>query len=236
MDTINFYWINLDRSYERRILMEDQLKKYNIVNNKRIEAIDGDNINLVDYKNICENITKNALACTLSHIKAIEYSYNNNDEYSIIMEDDCNFEYVKYQKYSLYELIEIMNKCYKNWSILQLCITASKYTNNIIRNNPKIIEKNYKYSTTAYLISRNGMKNILNSKKKFSVADIYIYNSDVVNTYYLTKPYFTYYFSNKIITTIHNHNSSYSHLTEDSSKQFWDNYYFSNSENMTINS
>ena len=38
------YWINLDRSKDRKYLMEEQFKKFGITNHTRIPAVDGSNI------------------------------------------------------------------------------------------------------------------------------------------------------------------------------------------------
>ena len=37
------------------------------------------------------------MAYALSHYKAIESVYNDKCRYALIIEDDCNFEYLKYQ-------------------------------------------------------------------------------------------------------------------------------------------
>jgi len=230
MNKIPIYWINLHRSPDRKLFMENQFKEYNITNHQRIEGIDGKNIDFSEYKDKCTNISVYELACTLSHLKAIETAHNNGDEYALIFEDDCNFEYIKYQKYSIDELIEIMNNDHKNWNILQLCTSGRIDQNERMRDNPKLIEKRNKNCTTAYLISREGIKKLLQCSNKYTPADYYLYENYSRNTYFLTKPYFSYQFSNIFTSSVHDQDTEYNktaYKRVDQSKQFWDNYYLS---------
>ena len=48
MNNIPIYWINLDRSAERKVLMENQFRQNNITNHQRIEGIDGKNLDFTD--------------------------------------------------------------------------------------------------------------------------------------------------------------------------------------------
>ena len=231
---IPIYWINLERSKYRRAKMEAQLNKYNIKNHKRIEAVDGNKLDFSKYKDNCNDITVYELACTLSHIKAIKTAHNDNVDYALIMEDDCNFEYVQYQKYSINELIDQMNTKNSNWNILQLC-TSGRIDQNIrIRDNPNLIEKFNKNCTIAYLISKKGIESLLQCTNKYSQADRYLYENDSTRkypkTYFLTKPYFSYYYSKNIVSDVHNQGKQSrqtNYNREDTNKQFWDNYYLS---------
>ena len=76
INKINFIdyilWINLDRSIDRFNYMNNLLSNLNI-KNKRIEAIDGNNLDVKSLKNFKVNriLINYEIACTLSHIKAI---------------------------------------------------------------------------------------------------------------------------------------------------------------------
>lgn len=228
MDNIPIYWINLNRSPDRKEVFEKQLEFYNIINHYRIEGIDGIDINLKDYKNnIQEYLTKFELGCTLSHLKAIKESFNNNEEYALIMEDDCSFEYLKFQKYTITDLINIMNNDYNDWELLQLVTcNRSDHNQNLLKNNNYICKK-FRNCTTCYLINKKGIQKIINSNIFFKQADYFIYEN--VNSYYLTKPYFSYNYSNKFISTVHNmgdESNKTIYSREDNNKKFWDNYYF----------
>lgn len=80
------YYINLDKSIDRREYMDNILKKENI-NCKRFSAIDGNN-----YKNLCDklNITPGALGCKLSHLQLLKNVKKNG--WTIIFEDDIKID------------------------------------------------------------------------------------------------------------------------------------------------
>lgn len=228
ISNVSIYWINLQRSAERKKRFENQLEKYSLHKHFRIDGIDGIDLNLNDY-DIKTDLTKFELGCTLSHLKAIKTAYLNNEEYALIMEDDCTFEYIEYQKYSIKELIDNMNNLYKDWDLLQL-VTCNRPQHNItLAKSENYICKKFRNCTTCYLINKKGMEKIINQIKTYSQADYYLY--DEINSFYLSKPYFTYNFSSQCISTIHNMSSD-SKLTEykreDENKKFWDNYYLIN--------
>ena len=101
LENVPIFWINLERSKDRRAKMEAQLNKYNL-NHTRIEAVDGDNLN---YKqqycrngyNINIKMSKYEIDCALSHIKTIQHCYDKGLEYALILEDDATFEYFPYK-------------------------------------------------------------------------------------------------------------------------------------------
>lgn len=229
---IPIYWINLARSEKRRIKFIDQLEKYELDNTHRVEGVDGINLNLDNYNTI-ENLTKFELGCTLSHIKAIKEAYKNNDKFAIIMEDDCNFDYVEYQKNTIEELIYIMEEQYEDWDLLQLVICNRQDHNIRLSKLTDYIRKKFRNSTVCYLINKKGMGKIIEFKNKiYTQADYYLY--DEINSYYLTKPYFSYNYSFDCISTIHNLSGDGNIINmdrkfnrEDGNKKFWDDYYFS---------
>lgn len=229
MHNLPIYWINLNRSPERKILMENQFKDYNIENHQRIEGIDGKELNFDEYKHLCVNNLKVfELGCTLSHLKAIETAHNYGNKYALIFEDDCSFEYIKHQKYTIDELIQKMNIEYPGWDILQLCSCGRIDHCERMRDNPCLIERKSRDCTTAYVINQSGMNKIIHCRNIFDAADSYIYKN--CNTYCLTKPYFSYQYSNIIKSNVHNQgeNSNQTiYAREDNNKRFWDNYYTS---------
>ena len=228
MNDIPIYYINLERSKDRRNFFENQIKEYNLQSDNifRVEGIDGLNINMNEF-NHKQDLTPFELCCTLSHLKAVQQSYENDDEYSLIMEDDCNFEYVKYQKHSIQELIEYMNTKHFDWHILQLCTCCKLSTNQNLKRIDTLVCKGNQCCTTCYLINKNGMRKTLNKDNYYNEADKYLYKN--CNCYYKIKPYFTYNYSKDFNSNIHNINeqsNSTNYKREDENKKFWDNYYF----------
>lgn len=82
------YIINLKRSTERWKKIRKRLLQEDLLNVKRIDAVDGQ---LLD-SNITENVfaTKSMLGCMLSHIKTWKKIADSNSEYGIVLEDDCH--------------------------------------------------------------------------------------------------------------------------------------------------
>ena len=81
------YYINLDKSVERKEYMEEMLKKKNI-KCERFSAIDGNN-----YSHLCQNlnISIGALGCKLSHLELLKKVKKNG--WTIIFEDDINLNF-----------------------------------------------------------------------------------------------------------------------------------------------
>lgn len=179
----NLYYINLDRSVERRYFMEKQFKENNI-SYVRIPAIDGDNIN-INYINRCtKKISKNEIGCTLSHILAIKKAFDDNCEIAVICEDDINFSLInKWNE----KISDILNMIKTDWHIIKLHENNEKF---IINTNDKpklsIIHKKTA-STGLYIINRKSMEYMINRyiingvivlKGKFGQADKLIYNPE----------------------------------------------------------
>jgi len=190
------YWINLEKNTNRQTHMIKELNKLN-VKHLRISAIDGKkltNIN-ISYKTI-ENNTLGEIGCALSHLKAIETSFNNNDSISIIMEDDVSFKLYKYWDKTL---SDIVNNAPKDWDIIQLNTSNADelWKMHINENIEEYLEWNEDYySCLAYIINKNGMKKVLSKYDRKNI-DSNIFVSDKIiykecNTYTLSKPLFLF--------------------------------------------
>lgn len=73
---INTIYINLDKRPDRRLHVENELKKINIGNVTRFKGI--------EMKN-------GAIGCSMSHMKCVELAKNKGWEYVLICEDDIEF-------------------------------------------------------------------------------------------------------------------------------------------------
>ena len=135
----------------------------------RINAVDGNDLNdeLKEYKS-----SKYEKACFLSHLKAIKTAYENGDDFALIGEDDLLIDVDKVETYFDNFVID------KNidWDILKY---ESKHEKQTIINHSYL-----NWGTQLYLINRNGMKTVLNTKKwpddnfeNTLVADYGIYQS-----------------------------------------------------------
>ena len=89
----NIYVINMDRSSDRLKRMKQQIPKLG-KEFIRISAVDGSKLSkktIIDASTwLCSNFcTASMIGCFLSHRKAWEEMLKNDDQYALIMEDDC---------------------------------------------------------------------------------------------------------------------------------------------------
>ena len=229
LGNIPIYYINLNRSTDRKTILLNYFLNNDIDNFKRVEAIDGNNLNINDIKDkftLNSAISKYEIACTLSHYKAIEKFLSDNEDYGLIIEDDCKFDYLKYQSIPLKELIK-MNK---SWEILKLSST-DKLRKGKFLNVSKLIGNKFNTlvsgSTVAYIITKSGARRLINhinkNKTIINVADGFNFYG-FLNTKSIYPPYFTYPFYKQNKSCIRPNIKS-THVMQTISKQFWDRYY-----------
>ncbi len=222
------YWINLDRSENRRNNMEKLLKTINI-KNERISAVDGkfDSDDDIYGKYISEdgfNKTRIEYACLLSHLLTIKEFAESPYEYAIILEDDLSLEYTKYWDK---KISQIINEAPSDWEIIMLNYVSkqkliSDYTLNL----------NGRLSCCgSYLINKKGATRLMNKIYKDGkfilfpnsthTSDNYIYSQ--LRTYAYKYPYFTYPTDND--STIHESHIFFHVYTKDIAFQSWNDKY-----------
>lgn len=197
------YWINLDRSTDRRRRMQEMFEDPVFDGKKiiRISAVDGkahdiDQILNANFEGMNQNkFTKVEYACLLSHLNAIKQFSESSYENALIMEDDMTLEFKPYWKKSVKR---IMDEAPNDWEIIQLCynsnsgIPLTKYTRY----------KNGNFACAgAYVLNKN--KIITNFKSlpqnHSHEADHYLFNKH--NTYAYKFPMFIY--GTNELSTIH---------------------------------
>ena len=210
-NSIKKYYINLDRSTDRKESIEEEFRLYGITNYERVPACDGKNLKSTkegDFGDIKfkapndKNSSVREIATTCSHIKAIKRAYDNGDELAIILEDDTKFTLMPYWDK---ELKELMNELPDDWEIFKLVsgkaryINFFKFFNTDIRYNKeqKIVKRNKTFSAVCYIINKNGMSKIINNfykdgeillKDKSNLIDHEIF--DKLNVYEIKKSLF----------------------------------------------
>ena len=114
------YYINLDRSKDRRQGLEAEIARYEVENINRFKAIDGRDIkdlhqgeiDGVKYVNDYSNCTKYQLAITLSHLECIRCAGEKGVFPFIILEDDVRFTLMPHWKKNIDEIIaELPEDC-----------------------------------------------------------------------------------------------------------------------------
>jgi len=232
------FWINLDRSFDRKENMLNLLKNFNIPN-YRVSAVDGEiikdidtkyfkNMSIIDSSRI--TYTKNRFsnkefATLLSHLNAIDmYSNFNNLEYNValICEDDLSLDFINYWKKSI---LEIINNAPKDWDIIMLGYFSLKI--NYEEEYPKW---NGEWSAISYLIKHSSAKKLCELKKDKKwvyndcdsmVADSFIFSK--LNTYLYKYPYMT--FPNNNYSTIHEDHINYHYMYKNANYLTLENVY-----------
>ena len=199
MDKITFYWINMNKSIDRRKYMEIQFENKKI-RNKRVTGItpeilasvlEDDPPYFCGYSECLENNMKNCkieYSCLCSHIEAIKAGYESGEEYFIVCEDDININF----KLDINKLIQ--NRPI-NCEIIQMMIISNNHSNFFYN---EFYKKGYLFASANYLvpsaayyfITRKGAKTILDmylnpitnkytfkDTKIMKIADYLIYKS-----------------------------------------------------------
>lgn len=199
-NSIKKYYINLDRSTDRKESIEEEFRLYGITNFERVAACDGKNLKSTkegdfgDIKFKAPNDKKSSvreIATTCSHIKAIKRAYDNGDELAIILEDDTKFTLIPYWDK---ELKELMNELPDDWEILRLVSFKIRYFNlfntfDKYEHKYQNIHKRIKNSGCAvcYIINRRGIKKFIDNYIQdnsiyFSKKDN-VFDTDILNKF-----------------------------------------------------
>lgn len=215
-----FYWINLDRSQDRRDRIAGEFKKHD-VGNVRIPAVDGRALEFTRGprgESVCElgTFTASSLvdvlqACTLSHLKAVKMFYESGDAVGVICEDDMTFEYLPKWKDSL---ADVIGEAPPDCDVLQLGVILDPAFHNessstAAQSNYRLLFATEKYiprvfggfsscwSTIAYSITRAGAKKLLEAhntdasgKHHITVED---YAADLEGVYHRDLNIYTFY-------------------------------------------
>jgi len=207
------YWINLDRSLERRESMEQMFKDevFFGIAIERNSAIDGNNLKNVEDKIKNYYAAEPALvyACLLSHLETIRKFNESNHNIALIMEDDCTLELKKYWKKNVREIIQ---NAPNDWEIIMLSYNAGE--EHVLWNWDKMksdYTDNHTSCAAAYIINKNAsnklindiyLDNMYNLNKDLSPhADRYIFLS--LKTYAYKFPMFIYKSNNE--STLNHH-------------------------------
>lgn len=206
------YWINLDRSHDRRKHMENVLNDnvFDNIEKNRITASDGKKDDTIMQNFVLDkksSITIIEYATLLSHLNAIREFSTSTHEIALIFEDDVTLDLKSHWKKPISEIIQ---NAPSDWEIIQLYyimdinyeIPENEYTfiknnNFIINNNNNTIlyydrNKVSSYSTAAYIINKKAAlrftKNFYKDNKYYvknyhHVADVYMFNQFKSYTY-----------------------------------------------------
>jgi GR25 family glycosyltransferase involved in LPS biosynthesis len=200
------YYINLERSKERREQMEKMFTNPMFLGKpiKRIEAVDGKDPNEKVFDKLVLNQTRNTkleYACLLSHLTAIRtFAESSLYENALIFEDDITLEFKKFCRKSLRVIID---EAPPDWEIIQLCyITGGVLRADYTLNNYKQNRYGGIASMAAYIINKKAAKKLIDEmydpvSNKYTLLNYHTHEADhylykVLKTYTYRYPYFIY--------------------------------------------
>jgi len=183
------YYLNLDGQPERREVMENQFKYWEIENYERISAYDGREDDLSDILKgrYPEKMTPGEIGCVTSHLKAIRHWLDTSDSpYAVFMEDDCSLDLVRFWPFTWRDFY---SRLPYDWDCVQISIIC---TGDIhVRLHKRFVND---FSTACYIMNRRYAEKLMhfhvkgadkykldNGVKPRPVADDLLYNAG--NTY-----------------------------------------------------
>lgn len=180
----DIYYINLDDKVDRRKYMENQFEYWGVKNYTRISACDGreDDLSGILEGRYPENMTSGEVGCVTSHLKALkQWLETSDDEYLIMMEDDCDLSTVKHWGFTWKQFF---SQVPFGFDVVQLAIINPQSIT--VRMHRRFVND---FSTACYVINRHYAQKLVNlhcrgdkfkldqGVKPRVVADDLIYNS-----------------------------------------------------------
>nr|CRH05928.1 putative glycosyltransferase family 25 protein [Candidatus Magnetococcus massalia] len=185
IDQIMHYWINRDSDVIRRRHME-QLFSLSNIPNERFRAVTPEtlpNITIDKRYQSSNNIIE--IAVIASHLHAIYKAYYNGYDHVVILEDDISSNYI-------YDLNMITRSAPRGWKILQLHTHNTSLIDRYasLHFQLAIHWHNFdpnSWSSGAYLINREGMKQVLDAldvterlgERSFNLSNVHYFNKIV---------------------------------------------------------
>lgn len=226
------YWINLDRSTDRKDRMNTLFKdpEFNNIPIQRFSAIDGKKDNIDSMITVKEKkITKPEYGCLLSHLEIINEFSQTDYNVALILEDDITLDFKKYWTRNIKEVID---NAPIDWEIIMLCYHSDNLPSNLYTRN-----NNNFWSTAAYIINNKSAKKIINeiyNNNTYHLEDNIKHAADdylfiKLKTYVYKYPYFIYGYSEK--TTIPTSNVRYHNYSRLQIENMYEDEIKNNNEN-----
>ena len=203
-NTMGIYYINLDRSLDRRQNIEKMCREHEI-KATRVSAVDGKKLDLDDpkYEKALQKIKwwflienrKNVghFGCYLSHMKIYEMFLQTDKEYCLIFEDDAEF----ITPYLKREIVHNMNNLPRDWDILLLGYEVNGGPNGYkeVREGNRdtklkngLLNLKYFTGTHGYILTRNCVKKLIENLQVMDwIIDCIFFSIDDCTSKYFSK-------------------------------------------------
>jgi GR25 family glycosyltransferase involved in LPS biosynthesis len=166
------YFMTLEESAERQKNIKNQFLEYGIKITPVISKRFSESNDTVVGKYLFQ-LNSGTAGCCVSHLKAIKKWYDETeDEYAFFCEDDLSLETVQYWDFTWEEFIKNLPN---DWDVVQLVTIREDF------GNFKVRERYWDdWSATAYIITRDYAKKIIDNYIKGDVYFLEIPNSNVM--------------------------------------------------------
>lgn len=201
------YLINLPDQTKRLHHIKKEFIRHGVTDYKIVEAVDGrtDDLKGIIYGDY-PKLRPAEIGCLASHITAIRaWLEESDDEYGIIMEDDCSLDTVQYWQW---DWNYFMDNVPKDADIIQLVMIKENNVKFSMHEKEKYNRNDffsYAWSTACYVIKRSyaeqlvktfyidGKYEFAQGKYKSKPADVLLYNLGVA----YSMPILTYFVDTK---------------------------------------
>ena len=185
------FYINLDRSTDRRDLFTQRAKNHNL-ECTRIPGVDGKDaiaLEIITRNDFAKSMSPADVGCAASHLKTIKHAYDLALDYALVLEDDTTFDFVDYWPKNV--ITNLLTDIPVYVGVVQLFWTQykRKYANFVA---PTHVARGVdSRMASAYIVTKRGMEDILGvsdnkdgtfsmkkayNHQKEGVADKYIYD------------------------------------------------------------
>ena len=183
------FYINLDRSTDRRDLFTQRARVHNL-ECTRIPGVDGKDaiaLEIITRNDFEKSMSPAEVGCTASHLKCIKHAYDLHLDYALVLEDDTTFDFVDYWPSGVIK--QLLTDVPKYVGVIQLFWTQykRKYTNFVA---PTHVARGVdSRMTSAYIVTKRGMEDILsvadNKNGTFSIKKAHKHQKEGVADKYL---------------------------------------------------
>ena len=185
---IRCFYINLDRSSDRRALFTKRANEVNL-ECTRVPGVDGKIVGALDVvtrNDFAKSMSPAEVGCVASHLKTIKQAFDLGLDYVCIFEDDTTFEFVDFWPPNV--ITNLLTDIPDYTGIVQLYWSRSRndYTTYVV---PMQVRRGKdSRMSSAYIVTRRGMSDVLkvaSNKASFEIVKRYDHQTEGVADKYI---------------------------------------------------
>jgi hypothetical protein len=185
---IRCFYINLDRSSDRRALFTKRAYDVNL-ECTRVTGVDGKVVgalNVVARNDFAKSMAPTEVGCVASHLKTIKQAFDLGLDYACIFEDDTTFEFVDFWPPNV--ITNLLTDIPDYTGIVQLYWSRSRndYMTYVVPT--QVRRGKDSLMSSAYIVTRRGMLDVLkvaSNKENFEIVKRYDHQKEGVADKYI---------------------------------------------------